>query len=166
VSAPFFYASVVPPTPQPPRMPSGYGVPTDASGAEVLPWSESERRLTESRNYWICTTRPDGLPHAAPVWGLWRDDALVFSTGRDTRKARNIAERPYVVAHTESGDDVVILEGPVEELELTTELADAYHAKYDVRPEPLGGLWLALRPRVAQTWLERDFARTATRWTF
>jgi pyridoxine/pyridoxamine 5'-phosphate oxidase len=148
-------------------MPPGYGVPTDTSGADLLPWSETERRLTESRNYWICSTRPDGRPHAAPVWGLWRSGALVFSTSRSSRKARNLAARPDAVAHTESGDDVVILEGPVEEIELTPELADAYSAKYDLRPEPdEANVWLALRPRVAQTWRERDFARTAARWSF
>jgi|SRR5581483_1316944 len=148
-------------------MPPGYGTPTDASGAELLPWSEAERRLAESRNYWLCTTRPDGRPHAAPVWGLWRGAALVFSTSRASRKGRNLAARPHAVAHTESGDDVVVLEGTVVEVELTPELADAYNAKYDFRPEPSDdGVWYALRPSVAQTWLERDFPRTATRWVF
>jgi hypothetical protein len=155
------------PTPERPRMPSGYGVPTDASGAELLPWTEAERRLLEARNYWICSTRADGRPHAVPVWGLWRDGALVFSTSRSSQKGRNLAARPDAVAHTESGDDVVILEGAVEEIDLTPELADAYSAKYGLRPEPAADdVWLALRPRVAQTWLEREFARTATRWSF
>lgn len=147
-------------------MPASYGVPTDASGAERLPWSEAERRLADSHNYWLATTRPDGRPHAAPVWGLWVDGALVFSTGRDSRKGRNLAARPELVAHTESGDEVVILEGAVEEIALTPELADAYEAKYAFRPEPDLGVWYRLRPRVAQTWLERDFAQTATRWVF
>jgi hypothetical protein len=148
-------------------MPPGYGVPTDASGAALLPWSETELRLIEARTYWIGSTRADGRPHAAPVWGLWRDGTLVFSTSRSSQKGRNLASRPHAVAHTESGDDVVILEGTVEEIDLTPELADAYSGKYDLRPEPdPDNVWLALRPRSAQTWLERDFARTATRWTF
>jgi pyridoxine/pyridoxamine 5'-phosphate oxidase len=147
-------------------MPAGYGVPTDGSGAERLPWSEAERWLTESRNYWLATTRPDGRPHAAPVWGLWVDGTLVVSTGRDSRKGRNLAARPELVAHTESGDEVVILEGAVEEIELTDELADAYEAKYAFRPTGDLGVWYRLRPRVAQTWLERDFPHTATRWEF
>jgi pyridoxine/pyridoxamine 5'-phosphate oxidase len=148
-------------------MPSGYGVPTDASGAERLPWDEVERWLAESRSYWVCTTRPDGRPHAAPVWGLWRGGSLVFSTDRASRKGRNLAERPEVVAHLESGDEVAILEGAVEEVELTDMIADEYERKYAYRPQPGGGgVWYALRPRVANTWRERDFPQTATRWSF
>jgi hypothetical protein len=61
----------------------------------------------------------------------------------------------------------VILEGPATEIELTPQLADAYHAKYDLRPAPdPDAVWLALRPRSAQTWLERDFQGTAARWAF
>jgi pyridoxine/pyridoxamine 5'-phosphate oxidase len=155
------------PTPESPRMPSGYGVPTDASGAALLPWSEAERWLAEARNYWVCTTRADGRPHAAPVWGLWLEGVLVFSTSRSSAKGRNLARIPEIVVHTESGDEVVILEGAVEETELTAELADAYEAKYAFRPEPdADNVWYALPPRVAQTWRERDFAQTATRWVF
>src|SRR3712207_8482388 len=36
--------------------------------------------------------------------------------GRSTRKARNLAANPNVVAHSESGENVVILEGVVEEV--------------------------------------------------
>ncbi len=49
----------------------------------------------------LATTRPDGRPHAAPVWydldgpDLVRG-ALVFNTGADTVKGRNMALRPEV----------------------------------------------------------------------
>jgi len=155
------------PTPEPPRMPAGYGVPADASGADTLPWTEVERWLLESRNYWLATTRADGRPHAAPVWGLWREGALVFSTDRASQKGSNLARSREAVVHGESGDEVVLLEGAVVEVELTAELADAYEAKYALRPEPsAGGVWYALRPRSAQSWRERDFPRSATRWRF
>jgi pyridoxine/pyridoxamine 5'-phosphate oxidase len=155
------------PTPEPPRMPSAYGVPTDASGAEQLPWSEAERWLADAHNYWVCTTRADGRPHAAPVWGLWRDGSFIFSTGRSSTKGHNLARSPEAVVHTESGDEVVILEGEVEEVQLTPELADAYEAKYAIRPAPdAGNAWYLLAPRIAQTWRERDFPLTATRWVF
>src|SRR5437588_6876045 len=48
-----------------------------------LAWSHAEQRLVKSRNYWICTTRPDGRPHSAPVWGFWHDGSLYFGTHRD-----------------------------------------------------------------------------------
>src|SRR4051794_25481300 len=92
------------PTPHRPGFAPGYGI--DGSSPEgMLPWSEVVARLEAARNYWICTTRPDGRPHASPVWGLWFEDEFVFSTGTDSRKGRNLAENPEVVVHLESGDD-------------------------------------------------------------
>jgi Pyridoxamine 5'-phosphate oxidase len=91
-----------------PRMPALYGV---KPRKEYLPWRHAAEKLASSRNYWICTTRPDGRPHAIPVWGFWIDDALYFGTARSTRKARNLAHNSAAVVHLESGDDVVIVEG-------------------------------------------------------
>jgi len=71
--------------------------------------------------------------------------------------------------HLESGDEVVILEGEVEEVVLDESLADSYEAKYDYRPETPGGegeAWYRLRPRLAYAWRERDFPRSATRFDF
>ncbi|AXI77651.1 PPOX class F420-dependent oxidoreductase [Peterkaempfera bronchialis] len=39
----------------------------------------------------LATTRADGRPHVAPVWFLLDGDELVFNTGRDTVKGRNLA---------------------------------------------------------------------------
>jgi hypothetical protein len=86
----------------------------------------------------------------------------------ESRKGRNLARDPRVVVHLESGDEVVVLEGRVEEIALDERLADAYEAKYDYRPSPghPEGLWYRLRPRVAYAWLEADYPRTATRFAF
>jgi PPOX class probable F420-dependent enzyme len=150
-----------------PRFPEGYGISADPDG--LLPWSWATERLAGSRNYWIGTTRPDGSPHAAPVWGLWDDDRLVFSTSLRSRKGRNLSRDPRLVAHVESGDEVVILEGEVETVSLDERLADAYEAKYSYRPAVGGGGsdgWFGLSPRLAHAWLEREYPRTATRYDF
>ena len=159
------------PRPTAPRMPAGYGVPADGSGGERLPWSWAVERLEAARNYWICTTRRDGRPHAAPVWGLWLDDAVWFSTDRASLKARNLARDPRVVVHLESGDETVILEGEAQEPTDADALAryvQAYEAKYGVRPDPAspGQVMYVVSPRVAQTWREHDYPQTATRWVF
>jgi PPOX class probable F420-dependent enzyme len=146
-------------------MPAGYGTPRDGSGAALLPWSRAVEQLEGARNYWICTTRADGRPHTAPVWGLWLDGAVRFSTGGDTAKARNIARDPRIVVHLESGDETVILEGTVETTRADERFLDAYEAKYDLRPEADTTVYV-LRPRVAQTWTEKGFTRDATRWEF
>lgn len=91
-----------------PHVPPMYGLKKDK---KYLPWSHAEERLAKSRNYWICKARHDGRPHSIPVWGLWLEGALYFGTARASRKAGNLAHKPAVSVHLESGDDVVILEG-------------------------------------------------------
>lgn len=147
-----------------------YGIHAGEEG--MLGWEWATERLGRSRNYWISSTRPDGRPHAAPVWGVWLDGALFFGTGPGSRKGRNLTANPEVVAHLESGDEVVILEGAAERVEdaaLLRRVGEVYAAKYDF--DPTGGgeepaPMYAVRPRVAYGWLERDFPATATRWRF
>jgi len=159
------------PTPTAPRMPAAYGVPTDASGGELLPWSWAVEQLTAARNYWICTTRRDGRPHAMPVWGIWLEDAVWFSTDPSSVKGLNMARDPRIVVHLESGDDAVVLEGEVEhptDRGALERFVEAYEQKYAFRIELASenfGIYV-LRPRVAQTWTESDFPRTAARWIF
>lgn len=133
----------------------------------MLDWGWAEERLAASRNYWIVSTRPDGAPHAAPVWGLWLDGAVVFSTSPESRKGQNLERDPRVVVHLESGDEVVILEGRVGRVSADDELADAYEAKYSFRPEPgSDSPWYGVAPKRAYAWLERDYPRTATLFEF
>jgi PPOX class probable F420-dependent enzyme len=39
----------------------------------------------------LATVRADGSPHVAPVWFLLDGDDLVFNTGKETVKGRNLA---------------------------------------------------------------------------
>src|SRR3954454_12265322 len=110
-----------------------YGVATTHEGQRRREWVDGQ--MTKSRNYWIASTRPDGRPHAAPVWGVWVDGVLYFSSDARSRKARNLAANPEVVAHLESGDDCVILEGRVEPMTdrdklLALGVGKAYSTKY------------------------------------
>jgi nitroimidazol reductase NimA-like FMN-containing flavoprotein (pyridoxamine 5'-phosphate oxidase superfamily) len=156
------------PAPTRPHMP-GYGIKAEPEG--MLPWCWADARLSESRNYWICTTRPDGRPHAAPVWGVWLDGALYFGSGERSVKTRNLAANPAVVAHVESGDDVVIVEGVTEmrldlDPALFERIADVYAAKYDgFKPSASEPLFV-VRPRVVFAWMEKSYPDTATRWRF
>src|SRR5687768_2477778 len=98
-----------------PSMP-GYGLAAPDDGDGLLPWSWAEERLTEARNYWVSTADEHGRPHAMPVWAVWIAGALYFSTGRRTRKTRNLTRRPECVVAPESGAEAVVLEGEAEEL--------------------------------------------------
>lgn len=152
-----------------PRVPSTYGL---KPRKHYLPFGHAEERLAQSRNYWICTSRPDGRPHSIPVWGFWIDGAFYFGTARSSRKARNLANNAAVSIHLDSGDDVVILEGTAVEVDLTDKptfrkLDAASRAKYKmplmVMPE---SVVYAVRPRVVLAWTEKDFPNNATRWQF
>jgi len=153
-----------------PHMP-GYGLLDADAGSGLMDWHRASQQMAAARNYWLNTTRPDGRPHAAPIWGVWLDETLLFGLGVNSRKARNLAKNRAVSLHLESGDDVLILEGVVEPVSAPAVLAryvDAYGAKYDFRPDPADPetVTYALRIETAFAWLERDFPATATRWRF
>jgi PPOX class probable F420-dependent enzyme len=56
--------------------------------------TDDERRTflsTGTRTGVLSTVRKDGTPHAAPIWFVLDGDVVVFTTGRDTVKGRNLA---------------------------------------------------------------------------
>jgi hypothetical protein len=97
-----------------PYMP-GYGVQGADEGAGLLPWAWAQGRLEASRNYWVTTLWPDGRPHSMPVWGVWDDEVLWFSSSLGSRKARNVAGDPRCVIATEDANEPVVLEGRAED---------------------------------------------------
>ncbi|HWG24067.1 TIGR03618 family F420-dependent PPOX class oxidoreductase [Actinospica sp.] len=44
----------------------------------------------------LATVLPDGSPHTVPVWIGTRDDQIIFITGPNSRKARNLRRDPRV----------------------------------------------------------------------
>jgi len=145
----------------------GYGLPRGTKG--LLSWDWAETRLTRSHNYWLVTTRPEGAPHAMVVWGIWFDGRFYFSTGRESRKARNLAANPWCVVCTEKANEAVIIEGAAAEVTDAAKmerLGAPYHKKYKPwKLDPsMGGIY-EVRPRAAFGLLEESF-KSATRWTF
>ena len=139
-------------------MPEGYGVPATDEG--MLPWAWAEERLVAAPLYWVGTTRPDGRPHASPIWGVWVDGAFWFEGSPETRRGKNLAANPALALHIERGEDVVIVEGFAEEVigpdeALAARIVEGFAAKYEpthnYRPDPSGwnegGLY-AVRPRL------------------
>lgn len=158
----------VPPAERPLSPGVDYGVPR--RGGEMMSWSFVEDHLSSARIYWVATVRPDGKPHAMPIWGVYLDEDLYLETNPRSRKARNLATNPSVVVHLETGDEAVVIEGLATPLrpdrDLGARLAAAFAAKYEYRPGPDawdgGGLYW-VEPRVVYAW--RDMP-TATRWRF
>ncbi len=154
-----------------PRFHESYGIWAADEGAGLLEWEWATQRLERAHNYWVATASEAGRPHAAPVWGLWHDGVFYFSTARGSRKGQNLAANPFAVVHLESGDEVVILEGPVEEVTARKDLdvlAAAYGEKYtlEIKFEDAGSVVYALAPKRAFAWRESDYPESATRFRF
>jgi hypothetical protein len=147
-----------------PDFPKGYGVPETLEG--LLDWRWAEARLERAKNYWICTTRPDGKPHARPIWGAWIDQSFFFDGGG--RWSAYLQANPQMTVHLESGDEVVIVEGRVAAVqELAPEVFAAiqaqYGSKYDYKPEAPQGLY-RVRPRLVFCWTKLDHDPTRFRF--
>jgi PPOX class probable F420-dependent enzyme len=152
----------------------GYGIQPENVGSGLLSWSWAEERLRTSHNYWLVTRWPDGRPHAMPVWAVWHAGALWFSSGKDSRKARNLAADPRCVLTTEDAMNPVVVEG---EAELLTERADLetlrrlentkYETDYGMALfEPSVSSCYRVRPNWAFGLQSDDFEGSPTRWTF
>ncbi len=80
--------------------------------------------LSGTRTAKLATVRRDGRPHVAPVWFDLDGDQLVFMTGKDTIKGKNILRNPRVML---SVDDerppfaFVLIEGSAIASELSPE---------------------------------------------
>jgi hypothetical protein len=159
------------PTARRPYMP-GYGIVGPEEGGGLLPWSWALERLHASHDYWMATVWPDGRPHVMPVWGVWAEDALWFSSGGQSRKARNLAGNPHAVATTDNPLDPVIVEGVVDFITspegigaFTVAVNEKYRTDYTVEFFS-DNACLRLTPTSVFALSEADFTGSPTRWTF
>jgi len=152
----------------------GYGVREADKGTGLLPWSFAVRRLAASHDYWVATTWPGRPPHVMPVWGVWLDSAIWFSSGLRSRKARNLANDARCTVITEDALNPVVVQGTttrVTDLRQLREFIDAVNDKYETNygidffdPE-LNGVYL-VEPTWAFGLAQDDFEGSPTRWTF
>jgi general stress protein 26 len=160
------------PTASRPHMP-GYGISTSATG--LIPWAEAERKLIASTNYWVATVSADGTPHLMPLWGIWHDGLLWFSSGGRSRKVRNLAAAPRCTVSIEDSQSPVVVTGVAT---ITTDIADirtfieVANAKYaggfysEEFLDPATNATVKLTPEWAFALKHDDFAGSPTRWTF
>jgi PPOX class probable F420-dependent enzyme len=152
----------------------GYGVVGPADGRGLLPWSWAEERLAASHDYWVSTRRPDGWPHIMPVWGVWHDSSLWFSSSGRSRKTRNLRADPRCAIATDNAQEPVVLQGTAERIVERDSLAivlDRTNAKYgtDFGLElfgPVVNACFRVRPSWVFALTEDDFTGSPTRWTF
>jgi len=149
-----------------------YGIKGPDEGTGLLPWSWAVERLTASHDYWIATTWPDGRPHVTPVWGAWVDDAVWFSCGPNSRKARNLARDPRCSITTDKPSEPVVLDAVVELIpgrETAQRFAEISTAKYEIEYSVdffASNALFAAHPRSAFGLEEADFNGSPTKWVF
>lgn len=161
------------PIPSRPYMP-GYGTLPATEGSGVLPWSWALERLIRSHDYWLATVTPEGVPHLMPVWGVWHQDALWFSSANGSRKARNISARSHCSVSTDNPIEPVVVHGRARRVtdadELSVMLA-AENAKYGTSyglemVDPQVNSVFALQPEWAFALDSADFVGSPTRYAF
>lgn len=92
----------------------------------------------------LATVLPDGSPHTTPVYVGTQGDRIVFFTGPDTRKARNLRRDPRLalsIAPVDNPFEPVVVRGKaVEWLEgdAAWEIIDQLATKYTGAPYPRG----------------------------
>lgn len=156
-----------------PYMP-GYGLRPANEGTGLLPWSWARERLERSHDYWVATTWPGGRPHLMPVWGVWADDAIWFSSSRGSRKARNLAVYPRCVLTTDNAFEPVVVEGDAElHDDLTTiesfvaRINKKYQTDYGIDFfDPAHNACFEVQPIWVFGLTEDDFTGSPTRWRF
>ncbi|WP_431910793.1 pyridoxamine 5'-phosphate oxidase family protein [Micromonospora carbonacea] len=151
-------------------------MPSSQTEQQQITFEEVSGLLAEARNYWICTLRPDSRPHAAPVWAVWRNGCVVFSSPASTVKARNLEANAHATVHLESGDEVVIVDGratQVDDEEELRALGTAFTEKYGgvtgvaydlVQARSMGMAVISVRAEVVRGW-HAGAAFLANRWT-
>jgi len=142
-----------------PKLPKGYA----DNPVSYVNWEWVAEQMTESKNYWFSSVRPDGRPHVVPRWGVFIDNKLFYDGSPETRHTQNILENPNVSLHLESGNQVVMMEGVSKPAEKPTnefahQLAEAIGNKYGkdgYSPKPdqwdEGGLYV-FTPRQCIAW--------------
>lgn len=156
-----------------PYMP-GYGTLPPDEGSGLLPWSWALKRLRDSHGYWLSTVWPDGRPHLTPVWAVWHDAALWFSSSLRARKIRNIRAGSAVSVATDDALNPVVIEGTARVMKDSTSLRtfltimnDKYATGYTIDfLDPGRNATVRVRPRWAFALCESDFPGSATRWEF
>jgi len=152
----------------------GYGTLPADRGTGLLPWSWAEERLARSHDYWLATVMPSGAPHLMPVWGVWHQQRLWFSSANGSRKARNLAAEPRCSVSTDDPSEPVVVQGRAQRVTAAEQLErmlEAENSKYGTDyglelVDPAVNSVFALTPDRVFTLDAKDFTGSPTRFVF
>lgn len=96
----------------------------EQDGLPTADWADIVNRLDagshpdsgalNARTTWFTTINADGSPHVTGVGALWVDGTFWFETGKNTRKARNVARDPRCSMAVSVQNADVVFEGVAE----------------------------------------------------
>jgi nitroimidazol reductase NimA-like FMN-containing flavoprotein (pyridoxamine 5'-phosphate oxidase superfamily) len=153
----------------------GYGIAPAQQGSGLLAWPAAAEALAAARNYWLATTWVGGgPPHLMPVWAVWHDGALWFSSSLGSRKIRNLSADPRCTVSTENADNPVVVSGRariVTDLDRIAAFLGESNRKYEVSYDldfldPTVNATVRIEPEWAFALKHGDFTGSPTRWRF
>lgn len=112
----------------------------------VTPWAEAREQLEGARKYWLATVKPNGQPHVMPLFGVWSESELYFTSGVAARKVRNLAQNSHCVITAIGKSLDLIVEGEAAKVRDEARLqhvAELYSSKYGWHLRVHDGAYLA-----------------------
>lgn len=125
------------------------------------------RRFADDECSWISTVRPDGRPHATPIWHVWHAGRAYIVTRADAVKTANIRLNPNVVITGTNARHPVIIEGRATFApEAEDALRPLFLAKYDwdISTDADYDTIIAITPVKIIAWGEDDGERWQHSW--
>jgi hypothetical protein len=117
-------------------------------------------RLRDDVDLWVASADDVCAAYLVPLSYHWDGESLVVATPRSSRTARNLIRSRWARVALGPTRDVVIIEGPVDELETGADVAleDAHAASTGFDPRTLATdyVYLRITPRAIQAWREAN----------
>jgi hypothetical protein len=139
-------------------------MPEDAPAAPARSRSQRETdtlaKLRTDVDLWVASASGDGRAYLVPLSFHWDGSTLTLATPRESPTARNLIRAGWARVALGPTRDVVIVEGPVEAIEIGTdpELEDAHARSSGFDPRELAEEYVYLRitPHEIQAWREAN----------
>jgi hypothetical protein len=133
---------------------------------EPAPRSRAQRRadtlalLSSHVDLWAASADADGVAYLLPLSFVWDGTAITVATPPTSRTARNLLRAGWARVSLGPTRDVVIAEGPVEEIQIGAdpELEDRHADATGFDPRTLDEPYVYLRitPRMILAWREAN----------
>jgi hypothetical protein len=125
--------------------------------------SDTLAKLSGEVDLWVASADERGRAYLVPLSHYWDGSTLTVATPRASRTAVNLIRAGWARVALGPTRDVVIVEGPVEEIAMGAdprrEDAHAEAAGFDPRLEPDEWVYLRITPHSVQAWRESNELR-------